>query len=146
MKTLTFKENSWHHRLAKMGGFDWSCGDICSYTRKVMMGALGAILVSALALILLYLAVHMVMGIGFSLWYGMFLFTDAGFAGLVVVSIVSLVTGIFFLSDRLQKYNLENQYNDPGFVKTAYRSWKEKYCARIEIVKDEHDDNLRAGK
>lgn len=168
MKALTFKKNSWHFWLAKLVGYEapttWTRGDgtvahygdkgdICTYSRHVV-GALFSILVISFfgvmgTAIIGTLLAHVILGIIFSIIMGTFFFTDIGVIGLFIITIVSLVAGTMYslswLRDRARESDESN--NPDGFIKHAYRSWKEKYCLKINFVDpvEEHDDNLRAG-
>lgn len=146
MKTLTFNRKSWHAKLAKVAGYDFYHGDVCSYTRHVLGGSLLAAFLAAAAFVVSFLAIHMLLGIAFSLWYGIFLFTDAGVFGLMIGSVIGLITAAHYLNEKLKERRWETRNKPDGFVKNAYRGWKDKYCTKIEFRdEDEQDDNLRAG-
>lgn len=151
MKTLTVNRNSWHYKLAKLGGRDvYYETDICSYTRRVMFGVVLAILATAAGIGAIYLLVDIVLGLGFSIWYGVWLMNAPGEIALMVVAILSFSAGVIFSIEKVSqawRRHKRNQYDrEPGFVGQAYQSWKHKYCTKIEFRdEDEHNDNLRAG-
>jgi hypothetical protein len=156
MNSLTFNKDSWHYKIAtKVVGYrprnddDWYEGasdnnDMCTYTRHVM-GALLLISVGiALGLYAFYALVEVILGIAFSLMYWSWMFSSLGAVGFVFLSIVSAAYGIKTLVNRINESRLMNRreyfkhrlngiVKPDGFIKNAYKSWKEKYCVRIEF-------------
>lgn len=143
MKALEFKQKSWHFWLANFGRtriyrerYDDEDiqTDICSYTNAVFKGLIAFIIVACLALAGATWLVSSVLNIVgyFVLGYGLYE-TTKGFiflVGILSVALAALLTGagigrgIERLRDRVDN-------TEPGFVRTAYRSWKDKYCLKI---------------
>ena len=155
MKTLTFNKNSWHFLLAsKVANYTapyeytyddgevkvlGDSGDICTYSKHVMGGLLILTISAALIACVGLVLAHVVLGIWFSVMLGTFFFTELGIAGLSV----AILAGLFFSAktyldrraDRLLSTEYRNRVVKPdGFVKCAYRSWKEKFCLSINFV------------
>ena len=114
-------------------------GDICTYSRHVMGGLLILTIIAALIACVGLVLAHVVLGIWFSVMLGTFFFTELGIAGLAIL----ILTGLFFSAktyldrraDRLLSTEYRNRVVKPdGFVKYAYRSWKEKFCLSINFV------------
>lgn len=134
MKTVVFKEESWHGWLADLGGNYRKQTDICAYTRAVMWGVLkligAAIVVAVSAAALGDWLAWMTAG----LLYG---FTMVGFLGGVVcflvlvalcaAALILLGAGSVFAAERLGKRVTDS------FPAEAYRSFKDKVCFRVEL-------------
>ena len=138
MKSLTFNRNSWHYKIAyHIAGYrSWHGSDICTYTRYVM-GALFVIFIGvALGLCVLYVLFQTLIGIVFSLMTWTWMFTELGFLGLIVLSVLSMIFSVIYIKKKIEDKNREvNRIPKPdGFVKNAYKSWKEKYCVRIKFT------------
>ena len=159
MKALTFNKNSWHFLLAtKVAGYNapysyegYICGDsadICTYTRHVMGGLLLLTFAGLLIAGVGFILSNILLGIWFSIMLGMFFFSEVGTVGLVFIGagggLFGLKTLINWYVDRSS--SAETIERPDGFVKHAYKSWKEKYCLKINFVdkNGQHDDNLRA--
>ncbi len=87
---------------------------------------------------------EIVLGIIFSIIFGMLLFSDAAlvFMGLVVFlgAVVGGISGIKYLVEAAERRRCAQRIELPkpdGFVKNAYKGWKEKYCVKIEFIKPE---------
>jgi hypothetical protein len=152
MKKLTYSKNSWHYRLARQIGYspDWGYddegnsnkdfGDICSYWRHVV----GAVLVIAIIFAIIYvvatLSVHLIMGIVFSLLYGMWLGTLVAEATLFFIGAGITLLVIFEGIPRVYSSYKEYRYDHPkqpkpdGFIKEAYRSFKNKTCVQVKFT------------
>jgi hypothetical protein len=144
MKTLEFKRNSWHYFLAtKVGDYDEDSNDFCSYVRNFILGGAFLAAMSGVMLFLLY-------AIGRECYafytcfftkactYGSF---ESGFA--IFVAIIALVVLIIWFccwnGNRLRerRWAIEEgrlPQPKPSFVKTAYKSFKEKTCFRVEFI------------
>ncbi len=157
MKSLTFNKSSWHYLLAtKIGNYDpprkyedsdelyGDSGDICTYTRHVLLGALLLTLVGVIIACVGFALWHFIFGIIFSLLCGCYMFSDLGTIVLVVGSIFALSVGFFKSVKAIGEWNYnrkmdkrKNYVNRPpkpdGFMKHAYKSWKGKFCVQIEF-------------
>lgn len=144
MKQLNFKCDSWHYKLAKFVGYyieydsDEQSGDICGYTRAVLFGCMLFLLGFGCMVVLLMGVVHLLMGLAFSLAYGAWIMTTLGEITLFF-SIVGLSLAIStIVMDKLHKWintprNHHKASVPDGFIKSAYKSWKNKYCVRIKF-------------
>lgn len=157
MKSLSVNKNSWHYKLAKQGGYISAydeLSDICSYSRKVLMSALLHLFLVVLGIgVTAFLSVVIVdtlFSIGFSLYYGAYIFTAAGEAGTAVSCMVIMGYGVYLSCNRIDNWfkrrrdiAYENRFNPKqpdGFLKTLYKSYKEKYCVRIQFEDDNETD------
>jgi len=146
MKTLKFSPDSWHYKMIYKytPARDRDLVDICSYTRYFLFSLLTIGLILLGVTLASFVVSQILVGIGFSLWYGMFIFSEVAQLAMGVIAVLGLAIGFVALmswfSEKRQEYK-EAHRNDPdGFVKEAYKSWKEKYCARVEIVRPEIEE------
>lgn len=107
----------------------WCCRDICAYVRAVIFTIAMLVFVATLIGGLIALAV------GDSLaWIAACIslgtFVDVGVGPVMVITIVGLIALFngFYLFDMWLR---DRTYADPGAVRLAYMSWKDKYCAKI---------------
>ena len=146
MKSFVINRNSYHYLLATRGGFEeancWGNPyeyDFCQYSRKVLKGALNSLIVLALISALAFGVVHILMGIGFSLFYGMFVFSDlAKFTSALILGITGGV-GVLYLCittrEKLDQHRekIRKGNSQPGFIIQTINSWKDRYCLRVEF-------------
>jgi hypothetical protein len=137
MKAFTLNSDSWHFRLANYGERRiWSDEetDICEYTRAVLKGALTMFALGLFIALMafwvsasLYNIFELVFkdGVEFQPWTVIFL--TLSFALMVTTGIVAFKE---WYEKRPRKDEPEQE---PGFVKLAYRKFKDKTCARIEF-------------
>ena len=142
MKTLNFNKDSIHYRLANISG-DFSQlddHDLCSYTRYVMAGFLISMLILFLGVVAWHLLVSAVLGVIFSLVYGMLIFTHSGVVGSFIILFFTTFFGILYIlqyrKDRKRaKAKMNRELGVPpkpdSFLVNAYKGWKEKYCVRV---------------
>lgn len=141
---LTFDSKSLHYKLALLGGLSEYDDDsnICEYTRHVMFGMVIALLIGLLIAFMGTILANMVFAVGFSLVYGMLIYSEAASAGFFVSTIGTIWFGIWKLSESAKEHRNKTR-NEPkkpdGFVKHAYKSWKEKYCVKIEFANKSED-------
>jgi hypothetical protein len=136
---LTFNTNSLHYQLALLGGLSKYNDDsnICEYTRHVLFGSLFAIVIGLIIAFIGMVLSHMLFAIGFSLVYGILIFTDPAIAGFITTSIGLFWFGMWKLTESAKEHrrNAPDEPKKPdGFVKHAYKSWKEKYCVKVEFT------------
>jgi len=138
MKTFALNKNSWHYRLAsEYGGLHrWQDStDICSYTKEIFKGLFILALMLVAVAVVSQLVVHLVLGIGFSIYAGMWIGSDWAWAAatILVVAVGYIVILLAFSltckGGKIAKETISNT----EFFKVAYSSWKDKYCARIEF-------------
>ncbi len=78
------------------------------------------------------IVIHFLLGIGFSLAYGAWMFNEIGFAGIVITFLVLF----FWATAKFSEWKSNRRYREKpqkpdGFIKHAYKSHKEKYCHRV---------------
>lgn len=155
MKALTFNKNSWHYLLAtKMAHYrpyDREHGygdntDICTYSRHVMGGLLLLTLAAAGIAFAGFIASHILLGVWFSIMLGTWFFSDWAIGAMIVIGVCSVAFGgaALIAWNRDRRMSTEYRNRPDGFVKHAYKSWKEKYCVQINFKDEQHDDNARA--
>lgn len=135
MKTLVFKENSWHHYLANFGmrRVHGRHTDICEYTRSVIKG-----------LLLCILAYTMLAGVISLYAYTIYNWIMWALVGMELDKITTVVTGVTAICAGAIGVAVGWTYASertsdvcdaitPNFVRVAYSSWKDKFCARVEF-------------
>jgi hypothetical protein len=143
MKTLKFNSKSWHYLLAtKIGDFDEDGGDFCSYVRNVIFGALVALFAVAAASVVLY-ALGREVYAAYTCWFtsvctfGKFESAVAAMACAVAAFSVFICLVVWYSNYRMRvRREIRNGLRSepqPGFVKVAYKSIKEKTCFRVEF-------------
>jgi hypothetical protein len=143
MKELIFSSNSWHYKIAKLGGYHLvGQTDICSYTRAVIKGIFAAIIYLSLFTLVSYVLTDLVLGLIFSAISGMWIMGMIGTGALYVMGAILLVIVIMIALLSLEELyknwrdaRREKRMNksEDSFANSAYKSWKEKYCARIRF-------------
>jgi hypothetical protein len=136
MESLKIKKDSWHYKLAKFGarhGYVPYSSDICSYTKHVIWG----LLLGFMAFLAIF---TFICGIGNTLAflaaisvYGIWLEPDWPAQ---VILILSISVGLFllvFLIYPIVDNIVNSDYNTDKFVPSAYRSFKNKFCIKVEI-------------
>lgn len=155
MKTLRFKKNSIPYLLAtKLGGMDkWETNtDICGLIRHILIGMFYATLLTAVFAMVSYALMHMLFGIGFSIYYGKLFFTDLGLAILISVGVCLFGLAFYYAITKYREYRYEKQYQESvrarelaksgskyvappdSFLVSAYKSIKGKFCAKVEFI------------
>jgi hypothetical protein len=138
MKTLRFSETSWHYRLARVGDeyHRRDLSNICAYTRAVLAGVF-CILLALLAIVIASLFVG-----DFLAWIAAQMIhwqlIAPAESAIVVLCLLSLIIAIFIIY--LAADNLRNSHDkiSDSFIGASYQSFKERWCARVEIIeKDE---------
>ncbi len=156
MKAINFKKNSWHAWIVRGPGclyqLDWLAEngkiDICRYTRSFIRGVILGILF--LAFILMVAALLIIPNISF----GMYLYASyqAGHflpwttnetalvrIAIIVDSVTFLIAMIAYVIPKtISKIRSligqkERVVKEPGFVKVAYRSFKDKVCFKVNL-------------
>jgi hypothetical protein len=143
MKTLKFNSNSWHYWLAtKIGDFDPDDGDFCSYIRHVIFGALGSLFAVTAASVVLY-ALGREVYAAYTCWFtsvctfGKFESAVVAMACAVAAFSAFIGLAVWYSNYRMRvRSEIRNGLRSepqPGFVKVAYRSIKEKTCFKVEF-------------
>ena len=139
MKPISINKNSIHYKIAtNLGGYISYCddADLCTYMRKLFLGIIVFTFVSVGAFGLAAPIVHFIVASVVSLMTGMNVLDEIAYAGATLLFLP--ITGIilFMLIERsANKPHKQKIVKPDGFIKTAYKSIKGKYCVRIEFVK-----------
>jgi len=143
MKSLIMKKGSWHYLLASitmLGDLEYYDMDICRYTRRVLLGLLILGVAAMLLAFLGFMFWNVIFGVIFSLIYHQFLFTDLGILTSMIIVVVAVIINVKLFVDKVAAWELARDLRKmrkakkpDGFVKVAYKSWKEKYCVRVEF-------------
>lgn len=145
MKTYQISKSSWHYRLAHKLGSSDSCWklkystDMCEYVGLVLRIFTWAFIAIAIAVLAVIFFVITPVLAGFqALGWGSLLDAEQmkmGLAFLAAYAFCIIVfgggCGIYFLVRRLRDRRANDQ---PSFASMVYRRFKEKSCAKIEIV------------
>ena len=134
---LTFNTDSLHYKLALLGGLNKYDGysNICKYTRQVLLGVLATLFGALIVAFMGTVVFNMIFGIIFSIIYGTIILTEAAIAGFIVLVAGAIWFSIWTLLNYNENRERSNKPKKPdGFVKHAYKSWKEQYCVNIEFT------------
>lgn len=143
MKNLTFSKTSWHYRLATSDFGNYvpehtndhvPVHDFCRYIQAVLRAGLILLLFGTCVLLLWYMLANLVLGLAFSLYYGTWLANEVGMGAMYAIGV-----GAGFLVVRAMiVFLVDFIYNDgphtDGFIKNAYHSLKNRFCARITFI------------
>lgn len=145
MESYKMKDGSWHLWLANFSQDKWSKlekgdkTDICSYTRRVIRGAfLSFMLFSFASLVSAWIIFSFgnLFGwilLGYQLEFVTqlfwFMMSCVGIAAIIIYSKEKIIDKFDALHDRLT----DRPEKPPGFIKLAYKKFKEKTCFRLEI-------------
>ncbi len=150
MNTLKFNTKSWHYRLVRFIKNEWEISDnFCGYFWDVVMSGIVLLLMLAMVIFCLFVLVvapllYFVVG----LQYQFFEPTNEVVIGLFFDAVLLVICVICLFSDwladrrelkrqkQLDEY-VKNNYRTvekkPSFVMTAWRTFKDKTCFRIEF-------------
>jgi hypothetical protein len=152
MRELTYSTKSWHYQLADNVGYrperDWDTGernfgDLCSYWRHVVGGMLLIAFLMVLFTGVAWVSVNFLFGLVFSAIYGVWLVNTAGEIALFFLTVGAFLLLLFkgipmmWMSFQRYRYNHPRPKKEDGFVKEAYKSWKEKTCVKVKFVDQE---------
>lgn len=140
MKELNFKTGTWHYWLANFPErriYASVGSDICAYTRAVLSGLLFVTLMTLTIGYLLSLFAYMILYsignvIGW-LFFGYILESTSVGVLSIVFGFVLFVFALAYYMDKRDEIFERLEKSEPGFIRTAYRSWKDKYCARVKF-------------
>jgi hypothetical protein len=141
MKSLTFNRKSWHFEFAEAGGY-WPdkdddgnyVGDICEYTKAIFKFLLVFVFCCIGFYLLVTPFVHAFLGIVFSLMYGTLIMTELGFIGCILAASLAITSIAYVIIIYVTERKYKVSTKPDGFIKHAFKSWKEKYCARITFT------------
>lgn len=132
MKALKLNKDSWHYKLAHMYDKDIGYGtDICAYTRTLIASFCLLVFVCCIMGMLAGSFLFMIGGwiayfLGYELHGAVIPFT---FIYGVSAVIIGIVWGKAFYEER----QWSQPKKEPGFIRTAYHSWKDKFCMKVEF-------------
>jgi len=133
MKTFELKRESWHYWLANFGepgGRVHTETDICSYIRYVMIGSFWFTVTGVIGLAFVSWLSHSIGNlIGWLLFdyvlekssFAFFLFFGT------IALLLTFIAGTVYVKEKVEE-------SEPGFARLAYRSWKDKFCAKVKLV------------
>jgi hypothetical protein len=142
MKKISFSKKSWHYWVASnVGDFD-PHGDFCSYVRNFLFGAFMIVVGVSFASFCLAAT-----GMEFYALYKCIATPVCEFtkfektfaiAVAIIAAIVLFFVGMISYSNyvKTRRYEIRNGLRpepQPSFIKTAYRSIKEKTCIAVEF-------------
>jgi len=148
MKTATFSDQSWHYRLARFADehHERKLDDICGYTRAVLSGLWWFVMCTTLAGLLLTstgdLLTWFVVGITIN-------FVELNAQALMACIVWGVLAGLFawagihILVDewRKKREQVDVPKSEPSFVSEAYDAFKNKYCFKVEIIKEKKNES-----
>lgn len=146
MQSLKFSVDSWHYRFIKKytSTHDSDVQDICAYVRAFIKAGLIVLLILAAVTFASFLGTQILVGVAFSLYNWMWIFSPVAEAGMILLTVFSSGIGILAGTEYYKQKSDEKRWREgpkpDGFVKNAYKSWKGKYCARVEIIRPEFED------
>lgn len=145
MKPITLNKNSWHYRLADkytQRGV-WDDGEnICLYTKQVLKGSVWALfltfILSFVVLSFMDFFIWLYVSISTGLWT-----TPRELSGFAIVIILLSACGVVAYigvqtiewlkeSDNRFAQKTSSMVN-PSFISEAYKSFKNKYCIKVEF-------------
>lgn len=131
MKTVMFKEGSWHHWLAELGGHYRSDTDICTYTRAAFAGA-GKVLLAVIGVILACLLVGDTLA--WTVAWAAHGYAEPRLAAVVFLALLVVSAGLTLLGLVLWLYYEKAAPKlEHSFVANAWRSAKDRTCFRVQI-------------
>lgn len=147
MKTINLNKKSWHYWLAtNVGSFDTDSGDFCAYVRSVLGNGFLVLFLSAIAAAI---SVFLLAGVTNIVVFLFDYFTGGHytlgnnpffFAGSVTLLLISVCGGFSFGLMKFRNWRNERRENQPpkpdSFAKSAYASFKEKVCFKVEFNGD----------
>jgi hypothetical protein len=132
MKLLKLNKDSWHYKLAMM--YDkWMPDntDICTYTRTLI--ASFCLMTFAICVMGLLAGSLLFM---FGGWIAYFLGYELHGAVIpftFIYGVSAVIIGIVWAKAFYQERKWTQPEKEPGFIRTAYRSWKDKFCVKVEF-------------
>ena len=140
MKAIVFNNDSWHYKVAIFGDSyrmrDLS--NICSYTRAFLLGGCMIVLCIAVLAMIAAAAADTLAWLVSGVLFGFVQISGLGsiFPGLltIVTVIVTTALAVFSYNTLVEKPSVTN-----SFVVNAYKSWKEKWCAKVVIANTKND-------
>jgi hypothetical protein len=138
VKSLILNKKSWHYWIAtEFGGlYRWhNSTDICEYTKSIFIGFCVMALAAGAFLFFSELVVNLVLCSVFSLIAGSWLGGHWAELALVLIAAAAGTAVVMFglVAATAGKEIVQDALSNSQFVKAAYDSWKNKFCARVEF-------------
>lgn len=133
MKTFTINRSSWHHKLYNFGTNRYP-EDFCQYTRGVLVGMFWALVFTALGISATMAVGDFFAWLAASVFHWQFLDPQLGAgitAFIMIVVAMFVLAGLIMFGIRQVIHRSSEQ--EPGFIRTAYSSMKNRFCIRVEI-------------
>ena len=132
MEPITLNANSWHYKLTSFFDIPYD-RDICSYTRAVLKSLLLVTIIGGLAMFAAAALTDQAVWLVFCIKYHMWIYPNQwAQVGSLMAIVVGVFVGVIFSLLMLLEYRDNNPKPD-GFIKVAYKSFKEKWCAPVVI-------------
>ncbi len=144
MMPLNFSKDSWHYKVAKFGTLR-TYGDetdMCHYVRSfiwgVTKGLVVGVIIGALASLVLACEGAFIGSFIAAVMTGVWAFEGFAVGGVIINSIALALAAFITIGYKYEQYREANPKKrkppkPDGFVKNAYRGWKDKYCAKVKI-------------
>ena len=131
MKTYTLKKDSWHYWLASFGDElrMYSVYDICSYIRAMLVGSFQLLFV---AVVVCLIGGAVLFSIG-NLFSWLFLGYQLSQLTLMFFALLAGLIGAGIIIAFIEASKNRVKTTEPGFVRLAYRRFKEKTCSLVEF-------------
>ncbi len=144
MKTLKFDRNSWHYHMVSTYDPSTPSRNLCEYLRQLVASIIACIfiwilIISTTFLLIINPIVFTIIVYTFqyfdpssnSLWI-----EDVAILGIIINLVVLLGYCAYKLVNLFKR--AKNNIDIDKFVPNAYKTLKEKYCAKIEFVSGEN--------
>ena len=133
---MKIKKDSWHYKLANFGdshGYVPYSSDICSYTKHVIWGLLLGFMAFLAILAFIYCIGNTLAFLAAISVYGIWF--EPGWPAQIILTLIITVGlfSLFFVIYPIVDNIVNSDYNTDKFVPSAYRSFKNKFCIKVEI-------------
>ena len=131
MKTYMLKKDSWHYWLASFGDDLRMYGvyDICGYIRAMLVGLFQLLFVTAVVCLI---GGAILYSIG-NLFSWLFLGYQLSQLTIMVSALLVGLIGAAVIISAIEASRNTVRKTEPGFVRLAYRRFKEKTCSLVEF-------------
>ena len=150
MKTLNFNKKSWHYWFAKMGDYDHSRPDFCHYVRSALMGMFFSAVISVFVAAAIYgtgdFIAWIIAMITTGLWFNLVPDLGAFVIGgtLIFAGTIAGLVGFSAFREKRRRAHFQKLQDairngkqlvepTPSFIVTAYRTFKDKTCFKINL-------------
>ena len=144
MKTIKINKNSWHYRLIDKYTTEpvWHIDNFCEYFWGVARGIFSVFLIIGCGSIISWIMVGEPIMYAITGFDPVFLDGNDGLQiGLMIWGIILFVFSISFTTLKYQEYkdaHSKKYVDEPdSFIYTAYKSFKDKVCFKIEYEKEQ---------